>query len=80
MHVVWNHKAIEVGNAVESGGELEVTPLEADIPARGSLPFRVGLVAAKGNSYFAEEVEAFVSPSNQQTFRSGTAVCALQAF
>lgn len=53
----------------DEGGELEVSPLEADIPAGGFMPFQVGLSVSKGNCYFAEEAEAFVSPTNQRTFR-----------
>lgn len=68
VHVVWNQKGL--GEDPEGGG-LEISPLEADIPAGGRLPFEVGLPASKGNCYFAEEAEAFVSPKNQRTFRYG---------
>ncbi len=39
------------------------------MPEGGSLSFRVEVSPTKGNCYFAEEAEAFVSPCNQMTFR-----------
>lgn len=68
VHVVWNLKTSGVAGD-PSGGGLEVSPLEADVPAGGSLPFRVCFFPAKRNCYFAEEAEAFASPVNQRTFR-----------
>lgn len=47
---------------------LEITPLEADVPAGESFSFRVCLVPTKSNRYFSEDAEAFVSPVNQMTF------------
>lgn len=67
MHIVWNLRSSSDGES--DGGVLQVTPLEADVQAGESLSFRVGLFPSKGNCYFAEEAEAFVSPANQMTFR-----------
>lgn len=67
VHVVWNLRSSGGGDSGTTG--LTVTPLEADVPEGGSLSFRVEVLPTKGNCYFAEEAEAFVSPSNQMTFR-----------
>lgn len=64
---MWNVQSTEGGESGDAG--LKITPLEADVPAGGSLPFRVGVFPSKGNCYLAEEAEAFVSPANQMTFR-----------
>lgn len=67
VHIVWNLRS---SSGQESGGGLlQVTPPEADVQAGESLAFRVGLFPSKGNCYFAEEAEAFVSPANQMSFR-----------
>ncbi|CAM9831384.1 unnamed protein product, partial [Ectocarpus sp. 12 AP-2014] len=72
VHVVWNLKPPAEGGGVKEAGPacLQVTPLEARVPERGSLSFRVEVFPTKGNCYFAEEAEAFVSPANQMTFRT----------
>ncbi|CAB1120455.1 unnamed protein product [Ectocarpus sp. CCAP 1310/34] len=72
VHVVWNLKPPGEGGGVKEAGPacLQVTPLEARVPERGSLSFRVEVFPTKGNCYFAEEAEAFVSPANQMTFRT----------
>lgn len=70
VHVVWNLRSSRGGDPGTTG--LKITPLEADVPEGGSLPFRVEVFPTKGNCYFAEEAEAFVSPANQMTFRFGT--------
>lgn len=67
VHIVWNLRSS--CDEESGGGLLQVTPLEADVQAGESLPFRVGLFPSKGNCYFAEEAEAFVSPANQMSFR-----------
>lgn len=72
VHVIWNLKGL--GGGEPGDGGLEVSPLETEIPAGGSMPFQVGLSASKGNCYFAEEAEAFVSPKNQRTFRYGLSI------
>lgn len=69
MHVVWNLKSSE-GEENGAAG-LQITPSEARMPQGGSLSFRVEVSPTKGNCYFAEEAEAFVSPANQMTFRYG---------
>lgn len=71
--MVWNMRSSD-REGEGGGGEtnttgLRVIPLEADVPEGGSLSFRVEVSPTKGNCYFAEEVEAFVSPCNQMTFR-----------
>ncbi|CAM9110417.1 unnamed protein product [Laminaria digitata] len=68
VHVVWNLRSSAQGE--EGGPGLQVIPLEADLPAGGSRSFRVEVSPTKRNCYFAEEAEAFVSPSNQMTFRT----------
>lgn len=67
VHVVWNLRSSGGGDPGTTG--LTVMPLQADVPEGGSLSFRVEVLPTKGNCYFAEEAEAFVSPSNQMTFR-----------
>lgn len=67
VHVVWNLGLPEGDKPGEAG--LRVTPLEADVPAKTTFMFRLGLFPTKSNCYFSEEAEAFVSPSNQMTFR-----------
>ncbi|CAN0346344.1 unnamed protein product [Ectocarpus sp. 6 AP-2014] len=71
VHVVWNLKPPGEGGGGKEAGPagLQVTPPEARVPERGSLSFRVEVFPTKGNCYFAEEAEAFVSPANQMTFR-----------
>lgn len=71
VHVLWNLKPPGQGGGVKEAWPacLQVTPLEARVPERGSLSFRVEVFPTKGNCYFAEEAEAFVSPANQMTFR-----------
>lgn len=67
--MVWNLRSADEGEGEQGTTGLQVTPLEADVPQGASLSFRVEVSPTKGNCYFAEEAEAFVSPSNQMTFR-----------
>lgn len=67
--MVWNLRSSEGGEGAQGTTGLQVTPLEADVPEGASLSFRVEVSPTKGNCYFAEEAEAFVSPANQMTFR-----------
>lgn len=67
VHVVWNLRSSAEGE--QGGPGLNVSPIEADLPAGGSRSFRVEVSPTKRNCYFAEEAEAFVSPANQMTFR-----------
>ncbi|CAM9254296.1 unnamed protein product, partial [Discosporangium mesarthrocarpum] len=61
VHVLWN-----LGPSEEDFG---VSPKEMDIPPRSSMPFRVVLSPSQGNCYFFRELEAFIFPKNQRTFR-----------
>eukprot|EP00752_Nemacystus_decipiens_P004480 g4092.t1 len=70
VHVVWNLRSSDEGEGDQGTTGLQVTPLEADVPEGASLSFRVEVSPTKGNCYFAEEAEAFVSPLNQMTFRT----------
>lgn len=70
VHVVWNLRSSAEGE--QGGPGLQVSPMEADLPAGGSQSFRVEVSPTKRNYYFAEEAEAFVSPANQMTFRCVT--------
>lgn len=67
--MVWNLRSSDEGGGEQGTTGLQVAPLEADVPQGGSLTFRVEMSPTKGNCYFAEEAEAFVSPLNQMTFR-----------
>ena len=66
---MWNLRSSDEGEGEQGTTGLQVTPLEVDVPEGASLSFRVEVSPTKGNCYFAEEAEAFVSPSNQMTFR-----------